>query len=57
MDTPMMSVTCSVTNCHYNKEKLCHADKLDVSPMGDGHAETSAGTQCSTFKHHGSAAN
>ena len=55
MDAPKMKVQCSVTNCHYNKEKMCHADHLDVDSMGDNKVETSGGTQCSTFKKHNTA--
>lgn len=45
-----MSVTCSVDNCHYNKSNKCHANALEVNTMGDGKAETSDGTCCTTFK-------
>lgn len=52
MDAPDLKVACSVTNCHYNKNKSCHADKLKVDSMGDNKVETSGGTQCSTFVNH-----
>ena len=45
-----MSVKCSVDNCNYNKSNMCHADALEVNTMGDGKAETSDGTCCTTFK-------
>lgn len=45
-----MKVKCSVENCKYNKEHLCHAFGLEVGAMGDGHADTSDGTCCQTFK-------
>jgi hypothetical protein len=44
-----MPVKCSVTNCQYNKSHRCNAESLQVNPMGDGNAETSAGTSCATF--------
>lgn len=49
MDAPKIKVKCSVTNCVYNKKELCFADDLEVNSMGDGFAETSDGTCCSTF--------
>ncbi|WP_432665900.1 DUF1540 domain-containing protein [Wukongibacter baidiensis] len=49
MHTPQMEVKCSVSNCKYNKENLCHAKNLQVNAMGDGYAKTSDGTACSTF--------
>ena len=50
MEAPKMNVSCGVENCHYNKGRMCHASSLDVNAMGDGKAETSDGTYCSTFK-------
>ena len=49
-DAPRMEVKCGVENCHYNKSRMCHADSLEVNAMGDGKAETSDGTCCTTFK-------
>ncbi len=49
-DSPRMQVKCSVENCHYNKSRMCHAENLEVNAMGDGKAETSDGTCCTTFK-------
>ncbi|RKD25247.1 protein of unknown function [Caminicella sporogenes DSM 14501] len=46
---PKMHVKCSVSNCKYNKNNYCHADKLEVNAIGDGYALTSEGTACSTF--------
>ena len=43
-------VGCSVENCQYNEDRMCHADRIDVNAMGDGKAETCDGTCCSTFK-------
>lgn len=45
-----MQVKCSVENCHYNKNRMCDADGLEVNALGDGKAETSDGTRCETFK-------
>jgi hypothetical protein len=50
MEAPKMEVKCGVENCHYNNKLMCHANKLEVNPMGDGRAETSDGTSCTTFK-------
>lgn len=50
MEAPNMQVKCSVENCHYNKSMSCHANALQVNAMGDGKAETSDGTSCTTFK-------
>ena len=50
MESPKMQVKCSVENCHHNKSRACHADNLEVNTMGDGKAETSDGTCCTTFK-------
>ncbi len=49
MDAPKMQVKCSVENCHYNHRRMCYADALEVNSMGDGKAETSDGTCCTTF--------
>jgi hypothetical protein len=50
MDSPKMSVKCSVDNCNYNKNNMCYAKELEVNTMGDGKAQTSDGTCCTTFK-------
>lgn len=52
MDAPKMQVKCSVENCHFNKQNMCHADNLKVDAMGDKKAHTSDGTCCTTFKDH-----
>jgi hypothetical protein len=52
MEAPTMQVKCSVENCHHNKNRMCHADSLEVNPMGDNKVETSDGTSCTTFKNH-----
>ncbi len=44
-----LQVKCSVSNCQYNKDHVCHADNIEVNAMGDGNARTSAGTSCTTF--------
>lgn len=46
---PRMEVKCSVSNCKYNKNNYCNANKIEVNAMGDGYAKTSDGTACSTF--------
>lgn len=50
MDDTKIPVECSVENCKYNKDKLCHAENLEIKAMGDGIAESTLGTCCSTFK-------
>lgn len=50
MAAPKMNVQCGVENCRYNKNLLCHAHSIEVNAMGDGKAETSDGTCCSTFE-------
>lgn len=50
MKAPKMQVKCSVTNCAYNKDSMCHAENLEVNSMGDNNVETCRGTQCSTFQ-------
>lgn len=50
MNAPNMPVKCSVENCMYNESKACQAEALEVNAMGDGKAQTSDGTCCSTFK-------
>lgn len=50
METPMIVVKCGVTNCHYNKSRLCYADSIEVNPKeGGGKAHTSDETVCTTF--------
>jgi len=48
-NAPRMEVKCSVSNCKYNAEHKCHAQSLEVNPIGDGYAKTSDGTACTTF--------
>jgi hypothetical protein len=50
MNAPKMQVKCGVDNCHYNNNKMCNAKALEVNAMGDGKAQTSDGTACTTFK-------
>lgn len=49
-NSPKMPVKCSVENCSYNRSRMCHADEIEVSAMGDGKARTVDGTCCSTFE-------
>ena len=55
MEAPKMQVKCSVENCHYNKQHMCHADCLEVNAMSGGtnQAESSDSTCCKTFIKHG----
>ncbi|MDF2891706.1 MAG: hypothetical protein K0R80_2073 [Clostridia bacterium] len=43
------AIKCNVTNCYYNDQHFCAANAIEVNAMGDGHADTSDGTACSTF--------
>lgn len=52
MDAPKMQVKCSVINCHYNKQRLCFADQLEVNGMHGNNAKNSDDTCCSTFIEH-----
>ncbi len=47
---PKMQVKCGVDNCEYWREHYCTANAVEVNAMGDGHARTSEGTCCTTFK-------
>ena len=47
--SPSMKVKCGVDTCQYYKDNMCHANGIEVNAMGDGIAETSDGTCCSTF--------
>lgn len=49
MHSPKMEVKCSVSNCKYNNNNYCQANKLEVNAIGDGYAMTSDGTACTTF--------
>ena len=49
MDAPKLQVDCTVDNCKFNKDHLCHAHSLKVDAMGNHHADTIDGTCCSTF--------
>lgn len=52
MDAPKMQVKCSVENCYYNQQHMCHADSLEVDAENSSQAETSESTCCSTFINH-----
>ena len=50
MTAPKMQVKCGVDNCEYWRNHYCTASAIEVNPMGDGHAKTSEGTCCTTFR-------
>lgn len=52
MDSPKMQVKCGVHDCHYNKNRMCHAENIEVNSMRDDKVESSDDTQCSTFRTH-----
>lgn len=43
-------IKCVVEECHYNQDKMCNADSIEVRSSGDLKVETTDGTACSTFK-------
>lgn len=43
------AIKCNVSNCNYNDQSFCSATAIEVNAIGDGHADTSDGTACSTF--------
>ncbi|MGB7605759.1 MAG: DUF1540 domain-containing protein [Lutisporaceae bacterium] len=43
------AIKCNVSNCNYNDQNFCSATAIEVNPIGDGHADTSDGTACTTF--------
>lgn len=45
-----ITVKCGVDTCSYYKNNYCFANAIEVNPQGDGRAETSDGTQCTTFR-------
>lgn len=42
-----LRVECEATNCVYNKDRLCSADKIDISGIRASNAEA---TECATFR-------
>lgn len=46
----MDNLKCNVTNCLYNSDTMCTAQKIQVYSTGDGFANSSDGTGCKTFK-------
>lgn len=50
MTAPKMEVKCGVDTCMYWKSNYCHAHNLEVNALGDGKANSSDGTCCTTFK-------
>lgn len=43
-------VKCDVENCTYNEGKKCHVGNLKIDASGNGKADTSDGTKCSSFE-------
>lgn len=54
MSEPKMPVKCSVDNCQYWHDSMCHADEIQVDKMEDKKPKTSCETQCQTFRDGGS---
>lgn len=46
----MDNLKCNVSNCLYNSDAMCTAQKIQVYSTGDGIANSSDGTGCRTFK-------
>ena len=49
MEKKNLVVKCGVDTCSFYKNNYCHANSIEVNPMGDGVAKTSDGTCCTTF--------
>lgn len=49
MDALKMEVKCGVDTCHYWKNEMCYANKIEVTPMRN-EARTSDDTCCTTFR-------
>lgn len=45
----MPTIKCSVTECHYNENVMCHAPMIQVAKDGTV-ARKSQETKCDTFK-------
>lgn len=43
-------IKCVVEECHFNENKLCKAEGIEVRSSGDKSVQTSDGTACATFK-------
>lgn len=41
---------CTVVNCMYNSHYVCTANQIEVNSHGSAMTNTSAETQCRTFK-------
>lgn len=46
----MSKIKCSVSECAYNKQLLCHAPMIQVNHNGVNHSNKSRQTQCDTFR-------
>lgn len=42
-----LTVGCEATNCIYNKQRVCHAERIDISGPT---AKNPQATECATFK-------
>ncbi|WP_084413174.1 DUF1540 domain-containing protein [Desulfovirgula thermocuniculi] len=49
----MATIKCSVTECQYNANQMCDAPMIQVNRNGASRANSSAQTQCETFKTRG----
>jgi hypothetical protein len=46
----MSTIKCSVLECQYNHDVMCHAPMIQVNHSGTKHSSESEETQCDTFK-------
>jgi len=46
----MSKIKCTVLECAYNKNVVCHAPMIQVNHNGVKHSSGSRETQCETFK-------
>jgi len=46
----MSKIKCTVLECAYNKNAVCHASSIQVNHNGVQHSSESRQTQCETFR-------
>ena len=46
----MSKIVCQAENCHYNQDRLCNANEIEVCNCGVSNATCSDQTECRTFR-------
>ena len=46
----MSMIKCQATNCHYNEQRSCVAQEIEVCNCGVTNAKCSDQTECRTFR-------